>query len=106
MRTVSGRRVQLVVAQKPRGYIAILSQLQRLVKLDLERRTAPGGKRRRAFTGTTDRGGGQPGLEVRNGAEHFLCAEPGVDWWLRIQVGSDVYDGSVRARLEGLRESF
>ena len=25
---------------------------------------------------------------------------------LRIQVGSDVYDGSVHARLEALRESF
>jgi F-type H+-transporting ATPase subunit delta len=25
---------------------------------------------------------------------------------LRIRVGSDVYDGSVRARLESLREAF
>src|SRR5260370_12933795 len=32
--------VQAVVAQKPRGYVAILSHFQRLVKLDLDRRTA------------------------------------------------------------------
>src|SRR5580700_11248579 len=32
--------VQAVVAGKPRGYVAILSQLQRLVKLELDRRTA------------------------------------------------------------------
>ncbi len=32
--------VQAVVAQKPRGYVAMLSHLQRLVKLDLDRRAA------------------------------------------------------------------
>ena len=32
--------VTLVLAQKPRRYIEILSRLHRLVKLDLERRTA------------------------------------------------------------------
>ena len=32
--------VQQVIATKPRGYFAILSHFQRLVKLDLDRRTA------------------------------------------------------------------
>lgn len=32
--------VSAVIAQKPRGYVALLSHFQRLVKLDLERRTA------------------------------------------------------------------
>jgi len=32
--------VQQVIAAKPRGYVAILSHFQRLVKLDLDRRTA------------------------------------------------------------------
>ena len=32
--------VQQVIAQKPRGYLAILSHFQRLVKLDVARRTA------------------------------------------------------------------
>ena len=32
--------VQQVIAAKPRGYLAILSHFQRLVKLDLDRRTA------------------------------------------------------------------
>ena len=34
------RTVQLVVAGKPRGYVAILSHFERLVKLDIERRAA------------------------------------------------------------------
>ena len=32
--------VAQVIAQKPRGYVTILSHFQRLVKLDIERRTA------------------------------------------------------------------
>ena len=32
--------VKAVVAEKPRGYVATLSHFQRLVKLDIERRTA------------------------------------------------------------------
>src|SRR5690349_7803790 len=34
------RAVQLVLEAKPRGYVAILSHFQRLIKLDIERRTA------------------------------------------------------------------
>ena len=41
-----GRRRRLLRA-KPRGYLAILSHFQRLVKLDIDRRTAPGRKRGR-----------------------------------------------------------
>ena len=33
------RAVVAVIARKPRGYVAILSHLHRLVRLDLERRT-------------------------------------------------------------------
>src|SRR5947209_18778018 len=35
-----GQVVQQVIAQKPRGYMAILTHFQRLVKLDVARRTA------------------------------------------------------------------
>ena len=52
--------VTQVIAGKPRGYVAILSHFQRLVKLEVARRPA----------------------------------------------GSDVYDGSVQARLAALQESF
>ena len=36
----ASQTVRAVIAQKPRGYIGILSHFQRLVKLDLDRRTA------------------------------------------------------------------
>jgi len=40
------------------------------------------------------------------GPGHFVPPESGADWRLRIQVGSDLYDGSVKTRLEQLEQSF
>lgn len=98
--------VQLVVAQKPRGYVAILSQLHRLVKLDLERRTARvesaaalSPEQRTAVEGSL-------AWKYGTGLNVSFAQNPALIGGLRIQVGSDVYDGSVRARLEGLRASF
>ena len=98
--------VQAVVAQKPRGYIAILSQLQRLVKLDLERRTARvesaaalSPEQRTAVEGSL-------AWKYGTGLNISFAQNAALIGGLRIQVGSDVYDGSVRARLESLRESF
>ena len=98
--------VQMVVAQKPRGYIAILSQLHRLVKLDLERRTAR--VESAAARSPEQRTAVEGSLAWKYGAglNISFAQNPALIGGLRIQVGSDVYDGSVRARLESLRESF
>jgi F-type H+-transporting ATPase subunit delta len=98
--------VTTVVAQKPRGYVAILSHLQRLVKLDLGRRTARvesatalSPEQQTAMQASLGRRYG-PGLDVS------FSQNPALIGGLRVQVASDVYDGSVRARLEALRESL
>lgn len=98
--------VQAVVAQKPRGYVAVLSQFARLVKLDLERRaarvesaTALSPEQRTAMEGNL-------AWKYGNGLAISFGQNPALIGGLRIQVGSDVYDGSIRARLESLRESF
>jgi F-type H+-transporting ATPase subunit delta len=98
--------VSAVIAQKPRGYAAILSQLERLVKLDVFRRTA------RVESSALLSPEQQAGLRANLGAKYgpgldlTFAQNPALLGGLRIQVGSDVYDGSVRARLEELRESF
>jgi F-type H+-transporting ATPase subunit delta len=100
------RAVQLVLEQKPRGYLGVLSHLQRLVKLDVERRTAkiesatplPQDLRSRVQADLARAYG--PGLIIS------FSENPGLIAGLRIKVGSDVYDGSVRTRLESLQESF
>jgi len=95
-----------VIAQKPRGYMAILSHLQRLVKLDLDRRKAriespvvlPDTLRSSITTNLARRYG--EGLDISFGVDPKLIGG------LRVKVGSDVFDGSVRARLNALEESF
>jgi F-type H+-transporting ATPase subunit delta len=98
--------VQLVIAQKPRGYVSILTHLQRLVKLDIARRTA---KVESATALSPDQQTAvKSDLSKKYGAglNISFAQNPALLGGLRIQVGSDVYDGSVRARLENLREAF
>jgi len=98
--------VQQVIAGKPRGYVAILSHFQRLVKLDLDRRAARiesavplTVSQQNAVTANLERRYG-PGLNLS-----FLH-NPALLGGLRVKVGSDVYDDSVQARLDALQESF
>ncbi len=98
--------VQEVIARKPRGYLAMLSHFKRLVQLELERRTArvesvlPLGPAEQSAiqANLTQRYG--PGLEFIFGDNPHLIGG------LRVQVGSDVFDGSIRNRLNALQESF
>ena len=98
--------VQQVIAQKPRGYMAVLAHFQRLVTLDVARRTAriesaiqlPDSLRVEVQTNLARKYG--PGLAVSFAQNTEMIGG------LRVQVGSDVYDGSVQARLMALQESF
>jgi F-type H+-transporting ATPase subunit delta len=98
--------VPAVLAQKPRGYVAILTHFQRLVKLDLDRRTAK--VESAAALTPPEQAAIEANLAQRYGGGLSLsfAQNAALLGGLRVQVGSDVYDGSVRARLEALRESF
>lgn len=103
-------RVRLAVRKtlelKPRGYLASLSHFQRLVKLELDRRTArvdsafvlPEDLKANVQAALTRLYG--PGLNVTYGANPALIGG------MRIKVGSDVYDGSIQARLAALQQGF
>ena len=98
--------VALVLARKPRRYIEILSRLLRLVKLDLERRTA----RVESAAILPD----DLQMDVANrikkiygeGVSLTFDRNPALIGGLRVKVGSDVYDGSIRTRLEKLEQGF
>ena len=98
--------VSLLSEKKPRGYVGILARLHRLVKLDLERRAA----RVESATPLTPELQGEVTNEIKKkygAAVNISFSEnPALIGGLRIQVGSDLYDGSVRTRLEQLAESF
>jgi F0F1-type ATP synthase, delta subunit (mitochondrial oligomycin sensitivity protein) len=104
-----GRAKQIVaelIAQKPRGYVQILSHFQRLVKLDIERRTAvvesavPVSSELQASVAS------QLVKLYGNGLNISFAQNPELIGGLRIKVGSDVYDGSVKARLAALEASL
>ena len=98
--------VSAVIAQKPRGYVAILHHFQRLVKLDLDRRTAR--VENAVETPPELMNSIRANLERRYGSGLNISfgVNPGLIGGLRIKVGSDVYDGSVKARLEALKSSL
>ena len=98
--------VQQIVAARPRGYLATLSHFRRLVQLDSARHTA---KVESALTLPADlQGSVQTGLErlYGPGLSTSFADNPALIGGMRIRVGSDVYDGSVQARLAALAESF
>jgi len=98
--------VTSVIAGKPRSYVATLTHFQRLVKLDLDRRSAcvenavesTPALREAIQQNLTRRYG--PGVNVT------FRVNPALIGGLRIKVGSDVFDGSVAARLAALEESL
>lgn len=98
--------VTLVAARKPHGYLGTLTHLHRLVKLEIDRRT---GKVESAAPLPADlQASIRANLAKIYGANLTLSfgVNPAVIGGLRVQVGSDVYDGSVQARLTALQESF
>jgi F-type H+-transporting ATPase subunit delta len=94
-----GRRL---AATSERGALAVLSEFQRLVRLDRARHTAlvesaaplPDDLRRTVETNLTRLYGGD--LETTFALNSRLIGG------MRIKVGSDVYDESVQARLDAL----
>jgi F-type H+-transporting ATPase subunit delta len=98
--------VQRIIDAKRRGGLALLSHFQRLVKLDSARHTA---KVESAMPLPEDlRVSVQTGLARIYGPEisASFAHNPELIGGMRIQVGSDVYDGSLRARLAVLEENF
>jgi F-type H+-transporting ATPase subunit delta len=98
--------VSLLVANQPRGYVGILTRLHRLVKLDREQHAAsvesatPLSTEQQAQVRDQLNGIYGAGLAVS------FSEAPALIGGLRIQVGSDLYDGSVKTRLEKLEQSF
>lgn len=98
--------VGAVATRKPRGFAAVLAHFRHLVQLDIARRTA---RVESAAPLPADlRAGIEANLARSYGAGLNVSFddEPALIAGLRVQVGSDVYDGSVEGRLAALAGSF
>ena len=91
-----------LAAAKRRGSLHVLSEFQRLVRLDRDRHTAV--VETAAPLVPEVRANVQAGLAriYGDGLEASFGENPGLIGGMRIKVGSDVYDGSVRAKLAAL----
>jgi F-type H+-transporting ATPase subunit delta len=103
-------RVRLVVKRviegKRGGYLVLLSHFRRLVRLDRERHTAeiqsaaPLPADLWASVQASLESVYGPGLDI------LFAHRPELIGGIRVKVGSDVYDGSVRSGLAALEKSF
>ena len=98
--------IVLLSEKKPRGYVEILSRLHRLVKLELSRRSVR--VENAVATSPAQSENIRASLEKQYGAGLNIqySVNPQLIGGMRIQVGSDLYDGSVKTRLEKLEQSF
>jgi len=98
--------VQSIVAQKPRSYIQLLENYQRLLRLEIE-------KRKTTIESATELDP-EAGRKIIAGLEHKYGAGLTADFvvnsallgGVRVRVGSDVWDASVRNRLERLQQQL
>ena len=98
--------VGAVIAQKPRGYVGILTHFQRLVKLDLDRRAARVESAVPASEALKQSVKANLALRYGPGLAVSFAVNPSLIGGLRVKVGSDVFDGSVKARLSELEAGF
>jgi F-type H+-transporting ATPase subunit delta len=96
------KAVALAIASKRRGFTIVLTEFERLVRLDRERHSArvesavPLSDQVRAdlAAGVAKHHG--PGIDTS------FVENPALIGGVRVQVGSDVYDGSIRGRLDDI----
>ena len=98
--------LQSLVAKKPRHYLDILQYYKRLVRLEIEKRHA----RIESSTELSPETSARivENLKKKRGRDLTTeCAvNPELLGGVRIRVGSDVWDGSVRDRLERLQKQL
>jgi F-type H+-transporting ATPase subunit delta len=98
--------VRSIIEKKPRNYVKLLEDYQRLLRLELDKHRA-----------TIESAAGldpQVGLEILSGLEKRYgprltteyVVNPALLGGVRVQVGSDVWDSSVRNRLERLQQQL
>lgn len=93
---------EALIAAKPRNTVGVLKEFSRLVRLELAKRHA-------TVESTTDLEAGEKtaitnALRTKYGTDITadFTTNPALLGGLRIQIGSDVLDASVRARLDQL----
>jgi F-type H+-transporting ATPase subunit delta len=101
-----GSLVESLVTRKPRHYINVLENYRRLLRLEFEKRRA----RVESASELSPEASGQLVDNLKRKYGQDLIAEfsvnPELLGGMRIRVGSDVWDATVRNRLERLQQQL
>jgi F-type H+-transporting ATPase subunit delta len=98
--------VESLVARRPRHYVDILQYYKRLLRLEIEKRHA---KIESAAELNPDTAAQIIARLKRKYGEHLtteFAVDPTLLGGLRARIGSDVWDGTVRNRLERLQQQL
>jgi len=98
--------VDSLIARKPRNYIHVLKNYRRLLRLEVEKHRA-----RIETASEIDREASSKVIEnlkkkYGNDLTTEFVVDPQLLGGMRIRVGSDVWDGTVRNRLEQLQQQL
>ncbi|MFL6513809.1 MAG: FoF1 ATP synthase subunit delta [Chthoniobacterales bacterium] len=97
---------QSVVEKKPRHHLAILENYKRLIRLEVEKRHATVESASELVSEVRSQIVASLQRKYGNGLSTEFMITPELLGGLRIRVGSDVWDGSVRSRLQRLETNF
>ena len=101
------RRVFKKVAEsKPRGWQAILHELKRLIRLEMERRQVLVESAKTLDDPSQNRVKDSLSRQYGDDLTFEFKVTPELLGGMRVRVGNDVWDGSVKPRLERLSNSF
>ncbi len=98
--------VQSLITKKPRNYIKVLEDYKRLLRIEVEKRHAhiesasdlDGDTKSKIVSGLKKKYGNDLTTEI--------TVNPELLGGVRVRVGSDVWDGSVRNRLQRLQQQL
>ena len=98
--------VDSLIARKPRNCVAILQNYKRLLRLELEKRRARVETASEVDPGTNSKLVANLKKKYGNDLTTEFVVNPQLLGGMRIRVGSDVWDGTVRNRLERLQQQL
>ena len=93
---------QSLIAKKPRHYINVLENYKRLLRLEVEKRQARIESASELNTQISDKIVSSLKRKYGNDLTTEFGVNPELLGGMRVRVGSDVWDGTVRSRLERL----
>lgn len=100
------KAINLLATKKPRDYRAIMHVLRRLIKTEIQSKAVTVESAKQLDPQTAERLSHSLRRQYGEDLTFTFRANPELIGGLRVRVGNDVYDGSIKARLARLAQAF